>query len=42
MLREVLDELPEPEKQVEDKPVKAEPEVMKQGINELMDMFSDC
>ena len=34
-------ELPEPEAQVEDNPVKAPPEVMKQGINELMNMFPE-
>lgn len=34
--------LPEPEKALEQTVVKAPPEVMKKGINELMEMFSEC
>jgi len=35
------EEAPEVEFEIEDNPVKAPPEVMKQGINELMNMFPE-
>ena len=35
-------ELPQVEKMIEEVAVKAPPEVMKKGIDDLMNMFSDC